>query len=144
MNATDRDWQEFTRRLAYRARRGGLRHDQAEDVAQSAALAILEGRLARGARDLDHALAVCTVIARRAGTWAALDPAQDRERYRYLKGLTGPGAVLPVREATAAYPSPEQMLMAAEAKGFPASRVLEVYGLGPYAVQEVGTVPPER
>jgi hypothetical protein len=140
MNASPADWTAFSASITRTAERSGMTRADAEDIAQDIALRIVEGRFAQKAETLRQAFGLARAIARRAGTWAALGNQTGRDRDRKRRSQDG-RYQFPVRDESAAFPSPDRMAAAAEAKGFPVARVHEAYGIGPTALAEPGTTP---
>jgi hypothetical protein len=141
MNASPEDWTAFTDSITRTAERSGMTRADAEDIAQDLALKIVEGRFAKNAENLRQAFGLARAIARRAGSWAALGDQTNRDRHRHNQARRMEGFQFHVRDESAAFPSPDRMAAAAEAKGFPVSRVHETYGIGPTALAEPGTTP---
>lgn len=140
MNASPADWTRFTQTVTRAAERSGMTRADAEDIAQDIAARIVEGRLAQQAENLGQAYAMARAIARRAGTWLALGNQTNRDRRRAKRGQDGRYKI-PVRDASAAFPSPADMAAQAETRYIPVDRVHAAYGIGPSALHEPGTTP---
>lgn len=143
-NATPAEWQTLAARIAAAALRGGISAADADDIAQDVIARHLEGRFAGRCENTQHIYAVARSVARRAGTWAALDGMQDRDRQRASLARRTDGYQFPrsdTLDRTGAYPSPAAMAAAAEAQGFPVDRIHAAYGIGPQSLHEAGWTP---
>lgn len=142
--ATPAEWQTLAAMIAAAARRDGITAADADDIAQDVITRHWEGRFAAKCENTQGIYAVARSVARRAGTWAALDGMQDRDRSRAVRARRTEGYQFPRSETldrTGDYPSPAAMAAAAEATGFPVDRIHAAYGIGPQSLHEAGWTP---
>jgi hypothetical protein len=138
------DWTLARGIIASQAVRAGIDHARADDMAQTAMLAILKRTKPYRVpvEGPAHAARIMARFAQRQG-WHTLDHAARASRQRASRGLQAEADahVVNVALGRSTTPSPADMADDADRLGVPVDRIHAAHGIGPGALAEPGHTP---